>query len=156
MIKTLTVQSVLERAIERETESRQLYRELSQKVNNAAARDAFTQLSREEEGHQDLLRKYLSGGFGEGALDREQPLDYKIAEHLELPEITPGMGLKNSFLLAANREKASYAFYMSLAGAHPPGRVRGLLEQLAVQELWHKQKVEFWYNEVAFPQTDGG
>jgi rubrerythrin len=31
-----------------------------------------------------------------------------------------------------------------------------LLEDLAAQELEHKQKVEFLFTEVAFPQTDGG
>ena len=156
MANQLTVQSILERAIEKEIESQRLYRDLGQKVTNAAARDAFIQLSREEQGHEDLLKKYLRGELGEGVLKREQVLDYKIAEHLEQPEITSGMGLKDVFLVAANREKAAHEFYFSLAGAHPSGRVRGLLERLAAQELEHKQKVEFWYNEVAFPQTDGG
>ena len=156
MVNQLTLQSILEKAIEKEIESQQLYRDLGQKMTNEAARDAFIQLSREEQGHEDLLKKYLAGGFEEGALDREQPLDYKIAEYLEQPEVTPSMGLKDIFLVAANREKASHAFYLSLAGVHPPGRVRVLLEQLAAQELEHKRRVEFIYTEVAFPQTDGG
>ena len=101
MVNQLTVQGILERAIEKEIEAQRLYRDLAHKVTHAAARDAFIQLSREEQMHEDLLKKYL-------------------------------------------------------AGAHPSGRVRGLLENLAAQELEHKQKVEFWYNEVAFPQTDGG
>jgi len=156
MANQLTVQSILERAIEKEIESQQLYRDLGQKMTNAAARDAFVQLSREEQGHEDLLRKYLRGELGEGGLKKEQVLDYKIAEHLEQPEITPGMGLKDVFLVAANREKAAHKFYFSLAGVHLSGRVRSLLEQLASQELEHKRRVEFIYTEVAFPQTDGG
>jgi len=156
MVTQLTVQSILEKAIEKEIESQQLYGDLSRKVTNAAAKDAFARLKREEEGHEELLRRYLRGELGEGGLKKEQVLDYKIAEYLEQPEITPGMGLAEVFLVAANREKASHEFYLRLAGAHPVGRVRSLLEQLAAQELEHKQKVEFWYNEVAFPQTDGG
>jgi len=156
MANQLTVQGILEKAIEKETESQQLYRDLSQKMTNEAARDAFTQLSREEQGHENLLRKYLGGELGEGGLRKEQVLDYRIAEHLEQPKVTPSMGLRDVFLVAANREKASYAFYLSLAGVHPSGRVRSLLEQLASQELEHKRRVEFIYTEVAFPQTDGG
>ncbi len=34
--------------------------------------------------------------------------------------------------------------------------VKRLLERLASQELEHKQRVEFLYAEVAFPQTNGG
>jgi rubrerythrin len=156
VVNQLTLQGILERAIEKEIESQQLYRDLSQKMTNEAARDAFIQLSREEQGHEDLLKKYLRGELGEGVLKREQVLDYKIAEHLEQPKVTPSMGLKDVFLVAANREKASHAFYLSLAGVHPSGRVRSLLERLAAQELEHKRRVEFIYTEVAFPQTDGG
>jgi len=156
MANRLTVQAILEKAIEKEIESQQLYRSLSQQMTNEVAKDAFVQLSWEEQGHENLLRKYLGGELGEGDLRKEQVLDYKIAEYLEQPEVTSGMGLKDVFLVAANREKASHAFYLSLAGAHPPGRVRGLLEQLASQELEHKRRVEFIYTEVAFPQTDGG
>ena len=156
MVTKLTVQAILEKAIEKEIESQQLYQGLSRKMSNTAARDAFLKLSREEEGHEELLRKYLRGELGEGGLKKEQVLDYKIAEHLEQPEVTPSMGLRQVFLVAANREKASYEFYLSLAGVHPAGRVRELLGQLASQELEHKRRVEFLYTEVAFPQTDGG
>jgi rubrerythrin len=156
MVTQLTVQAILEKGIEKEIESQRLYRDLSQRVTNQAAREAFLKLVGEEEGHEELLRKYLRGELGEGGLKKEQVLDYKIAEHLEQPEITPGMGLSEVFLVAANREKASHEFYLSLAGVHPRGKVRSLLEQLAAQELEHKQRVEFLYNEVAFPQTDGG
>jgi rubrerythrin len=156
MMTQLTVENVLKKAIEKEIESQQLYRDLSQKMKDKAAKDAFRQLSREELGHEKLLRKYLRGELREGALKREQVLDYKIAEYLESPEISPGMKLKDVFLLAANREKASHEFYLSLAVVHPSGPVKRLLEQLASQELGHKQRVEFLYTETAFPQTDGG
>jgi len=156
MTTQLTLENVLAKAIEREIESQHLYQDLSQKMTDEAARDAFRQLSQEEEEHENLLRKYLRGELKGGALKREQVLDYKIAEHLEQPEISPAMELKDAFLLAANREKASHEFYLSLAGVHPAGEVRGLLEQLAAQELKHKERVEFLYTEVAFPQTDGG
>ncbi len=59
-------------------------------------------------------------------------------------------------MLAANREKVAHEFYMGLAGEHPSGQVKQLLEELALQELEHKQKVEYLYSEVAFPQTAGG
>jgi len=156
MAAQLTLENILTKAIEKEIESQHLYRDLSQKMADEAAKDAFQQLSREEQEHENLLRKYLRGELRGGALNKEQVLDYKIAEHLEQPELSPGMKLKDVFLLAANREKASHEFYLSLAGVHPAGEVKGLIEQLAAQELEHKQRVEFLYTEVAFPQTDGG
>ena len=156
MANELTVREILEKAIQKEIESQQLYRHLSEKMTDGTARDAFRQLTQQEQGHQAFLEEYLQGKFKEGTLGREQALDYRIAEHLEQPEISPNMKLKDVFLMAANHEKASHDFYLELAGVHPPGQVRRLLEQLASQELEHKHKVEFLYTEVAFPQTDGG
>jgi rubrerythrin len=156
MATRLTVQSVLEKAIEKEIEAQHLYQDLSRKVTDNAAKDALSRLSREEKGHEELLRKYLRGEIGDGGLKKDSVLDYKIADYLDQPAITPDMALKDIFLLAANREKASHDFYVSLAAVHPQGGVKRLLEQLAAQELAHKRKVEFLYTEVAFPQTDGG
>ena len=156
MVVQLTVERVLKKAIQREIESQNLYRDLSQRMKDKVAKDAFRQLTREELGHEKLLRKYLRGELKEGALKRKQVLDYRITEYLEQPEISPGMKLKDIFLLAANREKISHEFYLSLVEVHPPGTVKGLLERLASEELGHKQKVEFLYTETAFPQTDGG
>ncbi len=156
MAKRITVKDVLKKAIQKEIESQRLYTNLSQKMTDQAAKDAFEQLSQQEKGHQKLLEQYLRGEIKEGALSSEQVIDYKIAEYLDQPEITFDMKLKDVFLLAANREKTSHEFYLSLAGIHPQGQVRRLLEELAAQELEHKQKVEFLYTEVAFPQTAGG
>jgi rubrerythrin len=156
MVQTLTIEEILEKAIEKEIEAQELYRNLYEMMENQAARDILQQLVKVEEKHEALLRRYQRGELGEGALEAGHVLDYRIAEHLEQPEISPGMKLDEVLLLAANREKASYQFYIVLAGAHPMGPVKTLLEDLASQELEHKQKVEYLYNEVAFPQTAGG
>ena len=152
----LTLDQVLEKAIQKEIESRLLYINLSKRVENQAVKDAFQELSQQELEHQQLLESYRKGELKEGYLSRQQPVDYKIAEHLDQPEISPNMALKDAFLLAANRERASHEFYLALARVHPEGEVKRNLGELATKELDHKQRVEFLYNQVAFPQTDGG
>jgi len=156
MANKLTVGEVLERAIQREIESQDLYSELSRKMTDDAAKTAFRQLYRQEKGHQKRLEQYQRGKLGSGTLSYGRVVDYKIAEYLDQPALPPDMKLKDAFLLAANREKASHTFYVSFAAIHPAGQVRRLLEDLAAQELEHKQRVEFLFTEVAFPQTDGG
>lgn len=153
---TLTLKEVLQKAIEKEIESRCLYAELSQQVESEVAKNTFQKLAQQEQWHQSLLEQYLRGELKEGVLSSGQGIDYKIAEHLDQPEIFPGMKLKEIFLLAANREKASHELYLGLALIHTAGEVKKLLEELAMQELEHKRKMEFLYSEVAFPQTDGG
>ncbi len=156
MVAQVTLKKILEKAIEKEVDSRLLYVSLSQKVNDEAAKDAFQELAKQEQGHQKLLERYLRGELKEGALSSRQFIDYKIAEQLDQPELSVDMKLKDVFLLAASREKVSHEFYLSLAQIHPAGEVKRLLEELAAQELEHKQRVEFLYTEVAFPQTNGG
>ena len=156
MADILTLDNILNKAIHKEIEAQELYRHLGEIMENEAARDILKQLAEVEEKHEALLRRYRRGELGQGALQASHVLDYRITEYLEQPEISPEMKLDEVLLLASNREKASHEFYLALADEHPSGPVKTLLEELASQELEHKQKVENLYNEVAFPQTSGG
>jgi rubrerythrin len=152
----LSIEDVLRRAIEKEIESQNLYTGLAQKMNEAAARETFQKLTRQEKAHQRLLEQLLLGEIGAGDLIKGRPVDYKISEHFEQPEISPDLELRDIFLLAASREKAAHELYLELARLHPSGEVNRMFSTLATQELQHKEKMEFFYTEVAFPQTDGG
>jgi rubrerythrin len=156
MATEMTVAKVLKEAIRKEIAAWLLYSDLGRRLEQAAAREAFKKLAGEEKEHQKLLEQCQRGEIEVGALGSSQPVDYKIAEHLEQPKIYPEMELKDIFSLAAQREKASHELYLGLAEMHPPGEVRELLEKLAAQELEHKRQVELLYTEVAYPQTDGG
>ena len=156
MAENTTLKAILDMAIQKEIEAQELYRRLYWKVVEDAAKTMFLELSKVEKKHENLLRDYAEGKLQEGALKSDHVLDYRIAEKLDQPPISPDMELKDVLLLAANREKASQEFYVSLAAAHPPGDIKKLLEELASQELGHKHRVEDLYTEVAFPQTDGG
>ena len=156
MATQFTLNEILEKAIQKEIGSRLLYIDLSQKMKEQFAKNAFQELARQEQGHQNLLEQYQQGELKAGTLSRGQAVDYKIAEHLYQPEISTDMQLKDVFLLAANREMHSHELYLALAGIHPPGEAKRLLEELASQELEHKQRVESLYTDIAFPQIDGG
>lgn len=156
MAVQLSLKDVLEKAIQKEIESQRLYTDLSQKVKEASVRSAFQSLAKQELGHQRLVESYLRGELKGGALSIKHTIDYKIAEHLDQPEVSPDMSLGGVFLLAARREKAAYDFYTDLAIIHPAGEVKKLIGRLAAQEMKHKQRVESLYTEVAFPQLDGG
>jgi rubrerythrin len=156
MAEQMTLKQVLEGAIRKEIQSQQLYADLSLRVGDEAVSDALRKMIGEEKGHQNRLEEYVRGNLKKGALSPGHVVDYKIAEMAGRQEPSPEMGLKEMFLLAANREKASHELYTVLAGIHPEGEVRTLLEQLASQELEHKHRAESLYTQVAYPQTDGG
>jgi rubrerythrin len=151
-----TLDHILDMAIGKEIESQHLYSKLRRKVSGDAAKDVLRQLSQQEQRHQKVLERYRRGELKAGTLSQGKVVDYKIAEHFDQPAISPEMELKDVFLLAANREMRSHEFYLALAGLHPAGEAKRLLEELASQELEHKHKVEDLYTQVAFPQTAGG
>ena len=156
MAEQMTLKQVLEEVIRREIQSQHLYASLSRKVMDEAASAALRKLIGEEKGHQNRLEEYLRGDLRLGALSPGHVVDYKIAEMAGRQEPSPEMSLEETFLLASNREKASHELYACLAGIHPEGEVRTLLEQLASQEMGHKHRMESLYTQVAYPQTDGG
>jgi len=51
MATQLTLQKVLERAIQKEIEAQRLYSELSQKAKDTVARDALRDMTKQEKGH---------------------------------------------------------------------------------------------------------
>jgi rubrerythrin len=156
MTTQLTLREVLQGAVNKEMMSRFLYIGLRQRVKRPATRDAFQSLAEQEEVHQSVLEDYARGRLKEGVLNLDLVVDYKIAECLEKPEILATMELHEVFILAANKEKAAHDLYAGLSAIHPNGHVKHLLEDLAKQELEHKNRLETLYTETAYPQTDGG
>lgn len=143
-------------AIQREIEAYEFYIGLSQKTNDKAAQDVLYFLADEEKKHRAFLEDYRAGKHGTAALKLNQTIDYKIAEHLEKPDIQKNLESKDVYLVAAHRELNSYNFYTSLSAIHPDGPVKDMLVRMAGEELKHKEKVEYLYSNTAFPQTDGG
>jgi rubrerythrin len=152
----LTLSTVIQKAIENEITSYNLYQMLIKMVKEKDTKDTFSYLASEEVKHKEFLEDYLKGKYKTGGLDLRNLVDYKVAEYLEAPVPSEKMRPQDAFLLAASREKKSHEFYEQLAGIHPQGDVKNLLKQLAKEELSHKEKVEYLYANTAFPQTDGG
>jgi len=58
--------------------------------------------------------------------------------------------------VAAERELKAYNFYTKLAEIHPEGEARDILTRMANEELKHKEKMEYLYDNTVFAQTEGG
>jgi len=143
-------------AIQREEEAHQFYTDLLGNVRDASAKDALTLLANEEKKHKAFLVSYRDGGFGANALQLSHPIDYKVAEHMDKPDISGDIASKDVYLIAAHRELNSYNFYMGLADLHPAGTLQDTFRKIASEELRHKERVEYLYSNTAFAQTDGG
>jgi len=155
-MESRNLESILKRAIDNEEEAFQFYMDLYGTVQDSEARDTLLFLAGEEKKHKEYLIRYRDGQLAENALAMSESINNEIAEHLDKPDIKKDMSSKDIYLVAANRELNSYHFYLSLAQIHPDGEVKDLLLRMSREEMKHKEKMEYLYDNTAFPQTAGG
>jgi rubrerythrin len=72
---------------------------------------------------------------------------------LEAPAFGEALSPKDALVIAMKREEGSYKFYKTMAGLQPPGEIKSFLEKMARMELAHKEKMEYLYDNVAFPEV---
>lgn len=147
---------ILAAAIRREEAAHAFYTDLSGNIEDPAAREMIEFIAAEELKHKTFLVDYRDGRYGDRPLRMADVVYYRIAEYQQEPEARPDMLPQEVFLLAAHREQRSHDFYAEMAGLHEAGETRDLLLRMANEELRHKEKMEYLYGNVAFPQTSGG
>jgi rubrerythrin len=150
------VSDIIDTAIKREEEAYAFYMDIHGRVQDPSVKDSLEFIAGEEKKHRAFLVAYREGGYGAAALRMSDFVDYKIAEHLEEPELAGEITSEKVYLTAAHRELKSHRFYTDLAGLHPEGELHEMLLKIANEELKHKEKMEYLYANTAFPQTDGG
>jgi len=148
--------NLIEIAIEREEAAFAFYMDLHDRIEDKEAKEVLEFLAGEEKKHKEFLVSYRDGHFSPDKLQLTEVVDYRIAEHLEVPDLDKDMESKDVYLVAAHRELQTYNFYKALADLHPVGDAKEMLLKMANQELKHKEKVEYLYANTAFPQTAGG
>jgi rubrerythrin len=86
-MESKTLSAVLVMAINKEIEAQSFYLELHNRVADPEARQTLIFLANEEKKHQEFLSRYQKGETGPQALSDSSIIDYKIAEHLEQPDV---------------------------------------------------------------------
>lgn len=155
-MKNANLDSILEKAIANEEEARQFYLDLANKITDKMAKDTLIYLASEEKKHKEYLQRYRQESFIGNADHVNDETICKIDAFLKSPEIKPAMESKDVYLLAAARELNSYNLYVGMASLHPDGEIKRMLLQMANEEMKHKEKVEYLYDNTAFVQTAGG
>jgi rubrerythrin len=150
------LKEIIELAIRREEQAYEFYMNIHDTVADSSVRDTVEFIAAEEKKHKAFLVDYREGKYGSRALRMSEVIDYKIAEHLEEPEIAEDSSRETIYLIASHRENRSHQFYTGLARLHPEGEIKDMLLKMAHEELKHKEKMEYLYTNTAFPQTSGG
>jgi rubrerythrin len=143
------LKGLIEQAIFQEELSHKFYQRMADLVTHQDTKDTFAYLAKEELEHKAFLQKCLTPG---GCPLTGKAQDVHLAEILQAPEITDDLTPKEALVVAMKREEGAYRFYQALAGLQPPGEAKAFLEKMAQMELGHKDKVEYLYDNTAFPE----
>lgn len=143
---------VISDAIQSEIDARQFYEKIAAGIKNDYLKQTFTEFAAEEGKHEKILT---------GILNREQVTtayfncekDFKVAETIELPDVTPDMDLRNAIGLAMKNEEVAMKKYMALAENCEDPELKLVFQDLASMERGHKFKMEQSFVDVAFPEV---
>lgn len=145
MSKPMTVDDILNFAIEKEQEAADFYKGLAAKATSKQMKSTFEQFANEEMGHKSKLIEVKSGKKLLGSSKSIQ--DLKIADYLVTDEPKADIDYQGALILAMKKEKASFRLYSDMAALTDDARIRDLLLGLAQEEAKHKLRFEVEYDE---------
>ena len=144
------LEAIVKSAIAQEKVAHDFYRRLADVMEHADTKETFQYLAKEELEHKHFLEGCITP---KGCKLVGQPQDTHLAELLEAPVIHQDMTPKEALVVAMKQEEAAHRFYQALAAMQPPGEIRDFLEKMAQMELSHKEKMEYLYDNTAFPEV---
>jgi rubrerythrin len=144
------LEAIIKSAIAQEEFSHNFYRRLAGVVSQPETKDILEYLAQEELEHKAFLQSCVTP---QGCKLVGEARNVHLAELLEAPAMSDDMSPKEALIIAMKREEGSYRFYEALAALQPPGEVQAFLKKMAQVELTHKEKVEYLYDNAAFPEV---
>lgn len=144
------LEAIIKSAIDQEELSHNFYQRLAGLVTQPETKNTLEYLAKEELEHKAFLQSCFSP---RGCTLVGEAQNVHLAEILAVPAISNEMSPKEALAIAAKREEGAYRFYQALASLQPPGEVQAFLNKMAKVELQHKEKVEYLYDNAAFPEV---
>lgn len=141
------LKNILERAIQSEEHSYNLYSNLSTRVERPETRKLLEGLAAQELEHKRLLEGVdLEAG---GPVEAPKIPDEKtLADFLEPTPIDASATVQDVILFAIRKEQSAYEFYKRMSEYAPKAPVKKLFDKLTGEELKHKNNLEDLYEEM--------
>ncbi|HCY88080.1 MAG TPA: rubrerythrin [Desulfobacteraceae bacterium] len=143
---------VIKDAIQSEIDARTFYEQVAKGLKDDFLTKTFENFAREEGKHEQILTKILNQEnitIAHFNCDK----DFKVAETIEMPEVTPQMDLKNAIGLAMKNEEIAMKKYTALSENCEDPELKLVFKDLASMERDHKFKMEQNFVDVAYPEV---
>jgi len=132
-------------AIRKEAEAFNLYTTYSQLVKTPGLKQMFTDLSKMEQKHREILEGVGKEDVSKYQLKNIQ--DLKISDFVDKEDFSPDMDYASALRLAMKREEDARRMYAHLAGGTNNPKLVKLFSVLAQEESKHKLMLETEYDE---------
>mgnify|MGYP000910310811 CR=1 FL=1 len=143
---------ILEMAIGNEVEAYEFYLQAAAKSRDENLRSIFSELAGEEMKHKKTLEGFVQNDNLKLNFHVSNP-DYKVAETLDLPKLTPDMSFAEGVALAIKKEQEAMEMYQKFADASTDDAQKKVFQELATMELGHKIKLEEVYVSTAYVEV---
>jgi rubrerythrin len=151
----LTVDKILETAIEIEEQSYALYMTAREKAKHPSSQKFLKELAQEEEKHKKKLLAIMKDKARLTELGKHESKvqDLRIVDFMEDTPLAADADYATILVYAAKREKSTYEYYNYLATGLKGTDAGKLFSKLAQEELAHKNKLETEYDEYALKEN---
>lgn len=144
-------EKIIQFAISNELEAWRFYQGASRKLSDPHLKRMFADLAGEEKQHHETLKGILKSGSMDTYFDETR--DFKVAETVDMPELSMDMKPAEAFAIAMKKEEEAMNQYTALAdGCTDPDKKKVFLE-LAAMERGHKMKMEAAFVDVGYPEV---
>ncbi len=139
---------LLDVAMDREIVSQSFYIAGQKKTQDPGAIRLMQELADQELQHYHWIQEFKDRGLTSSPRHTEKLADLKISEYLNEVHIAEGIGLQDVVIAALKREQHSVEFYQGMQQVMDTPQGQELCDRLAHEELHHKQKLEFLYDDL--------
>jgi rubrerythrin len=146
-----SVDELLDFAIAKEQEARDIYSSLADQAGNLAMNGVFKEFAAEEAEHKRKLELVKAGK--KLSSSSKKILDLQIGDYLEDIKLQPNLSYQEALILAMKAEKNAYVMYHKLAQAAEDADIKALLLDLAQEEAKHKLRFEIEYDDNILRQN---
>ncbi|WP_456400270.1 ferritin family protein [Mesoaciditoga sp.] len=153
MIKS--VDEVLETAKKIEESSYNFYTNAQNFVSQPHLKEELKALAEQEVEHKKRIEEMINRGVDEVAkglvIDKIQ--DMKLGDYLLPSKIDSKSNIQDILIAAIKREDMTHQFYQNLLKGARDEDLRKVLEFLSIEELKHKNKLQFLYDDLIYQEN---
>ncbi len=147
------LKEIMDMAIQYETDASEFYSTAAGIAKDPAAKTLLNEFAAIELKHKEKLENFNLDDVASEHHTVQKTHDLHVSDYLMDKEITPDSTSQDIMVHAMKREQKAYEFYARMLKVVTSDDVRSLFEELAEEELEHKEKIEIEYDDVVYKEN---